>query len=43
MRVLNDWLREVLRTVDPDSAVLGRTTGNVKFNPFSSGDDTGGP
>lgn len=41
--MLKGWLREVLKTVDPDSAVLGRTIGNVKFKPFSSGDDTGGP
>lgn len=39
--MLQNQLTEVLKNVDPDSVVLGRTPGNFKFNPFSSDDDTG--
>lgn len=38
-----DWVREVLKTIDCDLVVLGGTAENFKFNPFSGGDDTGGP
>lgn len=36
MRVLEDWLREVLKNEDSDLEVWG---GNLKFNPSSGGDD----
>lgn len=41
MRVLEDWLKEVLK-VDPDLVLWGGTPGNFKFNPFSDDDGTRG-
>lgn len=41
MRMLEDWLREVLKNEDSGSEVWGRTPGNLTFCP-SLGDDDGG-
>lgn len=42
MRVLKDWLREVLRNVDPDPEILGGIPGNFKFNLSLDDEDTSG-